>query len=163
MNYQNLINQGLLKQDKISFDQVNRILERSYRNIKSAKTLLDDNDEEGAFRFAYDAMLAAGRALVFSYGLRPRTIGSHKIVVDFTKKILGGLYENLINIFDKARKKRHYLIYGLSGSISETEAKNAIENAQELIKKSNRKFKPKIHKKNYLINKLKKSEILSDL
>ena len=82
MNYNDLINQGLLKQDNIGFDQINRVIERAYKNIKSAKVLLDNDDEEGAFRFAYDAMLLAGRALIFSYNLRPRAEGSHKIVID---------------------------------------------------------------------------------
>ena len=105
MNYQNLIKKGLLRKEKIGFDQINKVLEKAFRYIKSAKTLLADVDEEGAYQFAYDAMLLSGRALVFSYGLRPRTVGSHKIVVDFTEKILGKEYKILTRKFNKMRKK----------------------------------------------------------
>ena len=89
MKFQDFINKGLLKKEKVGFDQVERVLEKSYRNLKSAEILIKNKDEEGAFKFAYDAMLLAGRALVFSYELKPRTIGSHKIVIDFSKKVLG--------------------------------------------------------------------------
>ncbi len=46
MIYQTLINKGLLEQEQIGFDQINKALSRAYRNIKSAKILLKDDDEE---------------------------------------------------------------------------------------------------------------------
>jgi len=49
MIYQKLIDNGLLKQEQIGFDQVNKVLDRAYRNIKSARILLKDDDEEGSF------------------------------------------------------------------------------------------------------------------
>ena len=142
--YQKLIDNGLLKQEKIGFDQVHKVLDRAYKNIKSAKTLLKDDDEEGSFQFAYEAMLLAGRALVFSYGLRPRAVGSHKIVIDFTEKIIGKEYKILVQKFDKMRRKRNYLIYGIGLIISETEAENAIKTAEKFMKK----IEEMIHKKN---------------
>lgn len=144
MVYQKFIEEGLLRKEKIGFDQINKVLERAHRSIKSAKTLIKDGDEEGGFQFAYEAMLLSGRALVFSYGLRTRTIGSHKIVVDFTEKILGKQYEILTRKFNKMRKKRNYLIYGIGLSISKTEAENAIRTAKEFIEK----IKEIIQKKN---------------
>lgn len=144
MNYQEFIKKGLLKPEKIGFDQINRVIGRAYRNLKSAKTLIKDGDEEGGFRFAYEAMLLVGRALVFSFGLRPRVIGSHKIVVDFTEKILGEKYKVLTHKFNKMRKKRNYLIYGVGLTISKTEAENVIKTAEEFIEK----IKKFIQKKN---------------
>ncbi|MCK4554697.1 HEPN domain-containing protein, partial [Candidatus Parcubacteria bacterium] len=122
-------------QEQIGFDQINKALSRAYRNIKSAKILFKDDDEEGSFGLAYEAMLLAGRALVFSYGLRPRTVGSHKIVVDFTEKIIGKEYKILVQKFDKMRRKRNYLIYGIGLIISATEVKNAIKTAEEFMAK----------------------------
>lgn len=135
MNYQDFIKKGLLKEDKIGFDQINKVIEKSYKNLRAAKILLDHDDEETAFKLAYEAMLLAGRALVFSYGLRPRTVNSHRIVVEFTGKVLGSDYDILISKFDKMRRIRHYLIYGAGLSISSTETKNAINSACELIDK----------------------------
>ena len=135
MTYQEFVKKGLLKKEKIGFDQIGKVLERAYRNIKSAKLLARNNDEEGGFEFAYEAMLLAGRALVFSYGLRPRAISSHKIVINFTEKVLGKEYRILIQKFSKMRRKRNYLIYGIGLTISMTETKNAIKTAEAFIKK----------------------------
>lgn len=144
MSYQELVEKGLLRNEGIGFDQINEVLERAYRNIKSAKTLLKDSDEEGSFQLAYQAMLLSGRALVFSYGFRPRTVGSHKIVVDFTEMTMGKKYKILVKKFDKMRRKRNYLIYGVGLAISKTEAENAIKTAEEFIEK----IKEQIQKRN---------------
>lgn len=144
MTYQELVKKGLLRKEKIGFDQINKIFERAYRNIKSANTLLKDNDEEGSFQFAYQSMLLAGRALVFSYGFRPRSVGSHKIVIDFAEIVIGKEYKILVKKFNKMRKKRNYLIYGIGLAISKTEAENTIKTAKEFIEE----IKEIIQKKN---------------
>ena len=135
MTYKEFVKKGLLKKEKIGFDQINKVLERAHRNIKGARLLARNSDKEGGFEFAYEAMLLAGRALVFSYGLRPRAVGSHKIVIDFTEKALGKEYRILIQKFGKMRRKRNYLIYGIGLIISATETKNAIKTAEMFIKK----------------------------
>jgi len=144
MNYQEFVKKGLLRKEKIGFEQINKVLERAYQDLKSAKTLIKAGHEEGGFQFAYQAMLLAGRALVFSYSLRPRAFGSHKIVVDFTEKVLGEKYKILTRKFDKMRRKRNYLVYGIGLTVSKTEAENAIKTAEEFIEK----IKKFIQKKN---------------
>ena len=131
--FQIFIDKGLMKKDKIDIQQVVKILVKSHRCVKSATTLLKDGDPEGSYQLSYEAMLLAGRALVFSFNFRPRTAGSHKIVVDFTEKVLGKKDTILVFKFDKMRKNRHYLIYGSGLAISETEAKNAILTAKEFV------------------------------
>lgn len=135
MNYRQFLKERLLRKEKIGFDQINKVLARATRCIRSAKTLVKDGDEEGSFQLAYEAMLLSGRALVFSFGLRPRVIGSHKIVVDFSEKVLGSEYKILTQKFNKMRRKRNYLIYGIGLTTSKTEAKNAIKTAEEFIEK----------------------------
>jgi len=133
MNYREFIKKGLVEEKNIGFDQINKLLERAFKNIKSARILVKNDDKEGAFRFAYEAMLLAGRALVFSYGFRPRSIGSHKIVVDFASEAMGENYKILIQKFDRIRRKRNYLIYGIGLAISNSEADNAINTAKEFV------------------------------
>jgi len=135
MTWQKLAQKGLLKKEKISFEQIAKVLERASENIKSAQLLFEHDHEESAFQFAYQAMLLAGRALVFSFGFRPRTVGSHRIVIEFTKSILGEEYQVLSERFNRLRKKRHYIIYGAGLTISKTEAENAIALAKEFIAK----------------------------
>ena len=132
--FQEFIDSGLIKKDEqIDFTQIGTVLEKSKRSIQSAKLLMDD-DHENSYQLAYEAMLLAGRALVFSFGFRPRALGSHKIVVDFSKKVLGKEIAILVFKFNKMRKIRHYLIYGSGLSISEVDTKNAISSATKFLK-----------------------------
>lgn len=144
MNYQEFLKKGLLKKEKIEFDQVARLLERANRSLKSARILIKNDDQEGGFRFAYEAMLLTGRALVFSHNLRPRTVGSHRIVVNFAEEALGKDYRILVQKFNKMRKKRNCLIYEGKLVISKTEAENSIKTAE----KFERAIEDLIQKKN---------------
>jgi uncharacterized protein (UPF0332 family) len=127
--YQPLIDKELLKEEKISFADVRKVLSKAQSNLKSAEILLANKQYENSFELSYEAMLSAGRALSFSFGLRPRTQGSHKIVADFVELVLGKDHLATTLKFNKMRKKRHYLIYGAGLEISKTEAQNAMENA----------------------------------
>lgn len=49
MTYQEFVKRGLLKKEKVGFDQINKTIERAYRNLKSAEILIKNNDEEGGF------------------------------------------------------------------------------------------------------------------
>lgn len=132
--FQEFIDKGFIKKDEqIDFTRIRTVLDKSRRNIQSAKLLMDD-DHENSYQLAYEAMLLAGRALVFSFGFRPRALGSHIIVVDFSKKVLGKKIAALVFKFNKMRKIRHYLIYGSGLSISEIDMKNAISSATKFLK-----------------------------
>lgn len=131
--FREFIDKGLIKEEKIDFGQVVKVIAKARRSIKSAKVIFEDDDYEGSYQLAYEAMLLSGRALVFSYDYRPRAAGSHKIVVDFSEKVLGKKDAMMVFKFDRMRKNRHYLIYGAGLAISETEAKNAISTAKEFV------------------------------
>lgn len=131
--FQEFIDSGLIKEEKIDFALTKKVIAKARRGIKSSLLLLADGDSEGSYELAYEAMLLAGRSLVFSYNYRPRAVGSHKIVVDFVRKVLNDKKDKLVFKFDKMRKNRHYLIYGAGLAISETEAKNAISSASALL------------------------------
>lgn len=134
MNYKDLIDQNLLKEETINFPQVHKVLAKAANDLKSSQILFANEQFENAYELAYESMLFAGRALVFSFGLRPRAQGAHKITIEFVQRVLGDKNDLLIKKLDKARKKRHYLIYGSGLEVSEIEVRNAIENARQLIK-----------------------------
>ncbi|MCJ7471447.1 MAG: HEPN domain-containing protein [Actinobacteria bacterium] len=128
------IDKGLIKKDdSIDSSQVLSVIKKSRRSIKSAKLLIED-DQENSYQLAYEAMLLAGRALVFSFGFRPRAAGPHKIVVDFSKKVLGKEIATLVFKFNKMRKRRHYLVYGTGLYISEVDSRNAISSAVKFLR-----------------------------
>jgi uncharacterized protein (UPF0332 family) len=126
------IEKGLIKKDGIEPSQVLNI-KKSRRSIRSAKLIMED-DSENSYQLAYEAMLLAGRALLFSLGFRPRAAGSHKIVVGFSKEVLGEETKTLVYKFNKMRKKRHYLIYGTGLYISEVDSRNAIISAVQFLR-----------------------------
>lgn len=132
-NYQHLIDSGLLKEEKISFADVRKVLSKVQSSCKSAEILLENEQYENSFELSYEAMLSTGRALSFSFGLRPRTQGSHKIVAYFVEAVLGKSHLATMLKFNKMRKRRHYLIYGAGLEISKTETQNAFETVQNFM------------------------------
>jgi uncharacterized protein (UPF0332 family) len=134
-NYQDLIEKGLLKEEQIGFTEIGMVLTKAKKSLESAEVLRQKKFFEGAYEMAYEAMLRAGRALIFSFCLRPRVAGSHKTTVEFCARIFGDATGILITMFDTMRKKRHYLVYGAGLDISEFEAEHAIISARDFIYK----------------------------
>jgi len=134
--FQNLIDEGLLKEEEIGRPFVNKVIAKARGDLKSAEILFKNSREENAFELAYESMLSSGRALAFSYGLRPRSQGSHRITLEFARLAMDESAANLLKRFSRMRKTRHYLIYGAGLSISMTEAENALKNAREFLKRT---------------------------
>lgn len=133
MIWKKLLAEGKIQKKSVSFDEVDMVLGRASKTLKSADFLLKE-DIESAFGLAYEAMLIGGRALMFSLGLKPRSVGAHKVTVEFCEAFLGDNYKILADKFDRARKKRHYLIYGAGLVVSRTEAENLIKTAADFLK-----------------------------
>jgi uncharacterized protein (UPF0332 family) len=99
--------------------------------VTTARTLLDSN-EDWAYNIAYNAVLQAGRALMFSKGYRPDGANQHISVVKFAELFLD---EHDSIIFDRMRRKRNSSVYDTAGSITEGEAVFAVKQAEQLVKK----------------------------
>lgn len=134
MTWKKLLEDNSLQKKKISFKEVDSVLNKAHKSLQAAEILVKKDIDESAFKEAYDAMILAGRALIFSLGYKPRTIGAHTITIRFCGLYLGKDFKILIEKFRRMKDKRNYLIYGAGITISETEAKNAIKNAKEFIK-----------------------------
>ncbi|MEA3398506.1 MAG: hypothetical protein U9R06_02050 [Patescibacteria group bacterium] len=125
--------QGKIKKEKgIGFDQIVKRLDRALIDIKNAKLIIK-NDEIGAYRIAYDAMLQTGLALILYHGYRPQVKNFHKTVVECSRLILGKKYYFLVKQFDQMRKNRHNLIYDIS-FVSREESISSIKAAEKFIK-----------------------------
>lgn len=66
-----LSKKGLVRKEKIGLDQVEKLLVRAHKDLKSAKANLKI-DEEIVYAYAYLAMLRTARALMFLEGLSSR-------------------------------------------------------------------------------------------
>jgi len=135
MIWKKLLENNSLQKKEVSFEEVNRVLNKAYKSLRAAEFLLKKDVDESVFKEAYDAMILASRALMFSLGVRPRTIGAHTITINFCELYLGKKFKTLIEKFKKMKKKRNYLIYGIGLVISKTEAENALKTAKEFIEK----------------------------
>lgn len=122
---------GLVR--RLSYDKkkVDDALALAYRDLKTSRTILA-SDQDWAYTIAYNAVLQAGRALMFAKGYRPDGANQHIAVVKFVELYVDA---NDAITFDRMRRKRHSSVYDTAGSISGTEAESAIGHAEHLIRK----------------------------
>lgn len=124
--------------EKIPVDKnlVENSMKLAKRDIKTSRDVFNNKDYDWSFSIAYNAMLQAGRALMFSEGFRPKGEYKHVSVIDFVKKKFGNDFaDKILFMFNKIRKKRHIAVYEQVNIISEDEAKNALETAEQFVKK----------------------------
>jgi uncharacterized protein (UPF0332 family) len=121
--------QGYIKRLPVDRKKVLASLQLAKRDIAVAKGMLDEN-HDWAFSIAYNAILQAVRALMFSHGYRPSGDYQHIAVVRFAELFLPT--EDVI-AFDRMRRKRHITLYDSAGTVSEQEAQNAVERAERLV------------------------------
>ena len=140
IDWPNYLGQGLIKAQQPNFKQIEKQVLRAQKDLKTFH-LVEKEDPEWASAIAYQAMLRMGRALLFSYGYLPVDRQQHKTVVEVTGKILGAKFSFVIKYFDRLRKKRNIFFYDSDDAHNFTEAKKAIEVAQELIAEIKSKIK----------------------
>jgi uncharacterized protein (UPF0332 family) len=134
MIWKKLVEKGELRPKTVSPKEVDGVLAKARKLLKAASIMAQEDIDEAAFKEAYDAMMLAARALIYSLGYKPRTIGSHTIVMKFLEYYFGENISSLISRFKKMKEKRNYLIYGLNLFISKTEGRNAIISAKDFLK-----------------------------
>ena len=85
---------------------------------------------------SYNAMLTAGRALMFERGYRPSSTEGHAAVVRFLHAALGNeAKDRATMIMNGMRKKRHRIVYEEMDIVSEDEAEQAVKWAEEFVKR----------------------------
>ncbi|MFZ1127837.1 HEPN domain-containing protein [Methanoregula sp.] len=128
---EDLEREGLIRQLPYDKKKVDDSLALAYRDLRTSRTILP-TDQDWAYTIAYNAVLQAGRALMFAKGYRPDGANQHIAVVKFVEFFVDS---NDAIIFDRMRRKRHSSVYDTAGSISETEAESAVSHAERLIRK----------------------------
>ena len=123
--------QGLIKILPVDQKKIEDARTLALRDVTTARSLLDSN-KDWAYNIAYNAVLQAGRALMFSKGYRPDGANQHISVVKFAELFLD---EHDSIIFDRMRRKRNSSVYDAAGSITEGEAVFAVKQAEQLVKK----------------------------
>ncbi len=62
---------------------VENSLKLAYRDITTAKKMFDFKDYDWALSISYNAMLQAGKSLMFFKGYRPTGYSKHLSIIDF--------------------------------------------------------------------------------
>ena len=130
MDLDELERRGHIKRLPIDVKKTGDSLNLAKRDVNVAKGVLEENCD-CAFAIAYNAMLQAVRALMFSKGFRPTGSNQHIAVIRFAELFLK---EEDVIILDRMRRKRHAKIYDTAGTISEIEAENIGKRAEKLVR-----------------------------
>lgn len=102
-------------------------IKRSRRDIDTAKTLISSEKFDWSLAVSYNAMLVAGRALMFDKGYRPSSTEGHLAVVKFLNVALGTeVSDRMIMVMNGMRKKRHRIVYEEMDIVSKNEAEQAV-------------------------------------
>lgn len=131
MSLDELENEGYIQKLPVNTQKIQQTFRLAQRDIATAKTLIP-TEYDWAFSIAYNAMLQTFRAFISSKGYRPAGGNQHIAVVRFAELFFD---EEDIAVFDRMRRKRHATVYDTAGTISQQEAKHAIDAAETLIKK----------------------------
>ena len=129
MTLDELEKEGHIRKLPADKKKVEDALNLAIRDVKVATSVFGEN-YDWAFSNAYNAILQAIRALMFSKGYRPSGRNQHISTVRFAELFLRK--EDAI-VLDRMRRKRHSTIYDTAGAISKMEAENAIERADKLV------------------------------
>lgn len=131
MNLSECFKKGLLVKRRVSKETVENTAQLAEHTIERAEGNLNIRYFDVAFALAYQAMLHAARALLFSDGIKER---SHACVVVYLKDKYGKdpQLTRYLNILDSYRISRHEVVYR-GGYVSREEASNAIEDAKNLL------------------------------
>lgn len=123
MNLSELLSKGLVEKFQSDPAQIKNETEIAKNDIGSAKKMLTIQEWGWAHNAAYNAMLQAGRALMFSKGYRPKSSEHHVAVVSFAEAVYSAkLPSEVLQAFGKARMRRSESMYDRAGSISEKQA-----------------------------------------
>jgi len=139
MNLSDLLRDDRVKKVQPDRKQAQECIEAAKRDIRVARKILGE-DFDWAFSVAYNAMLQSARALMFADGYAPAGENHHKAAVDYADVKLGTKFKEKIELFDDMRKKRHMVVYEKVGAISEYEARQAVETAEDFLRKVEEKL-----------------------
>jgi len=131
-SYSALIKENRIKEGKFSKKQIQDCLNLARRDIKTSKKIADEDPDWG-YNIAYNSMLQAARALMFSKGFRATGDGQHATTIQFSQATLGYEYTSTFDFMDRMRRKRHQSVYEIAGLVSSKEALEAIETAENFV------------------------------
>src|SRR5438093_3094964 len=117
MNLSELLSKGLVEKFQSSQDQIRNEIDIAKSDLASATKMLAIDEWGWAHNAAYNAMLQAGRALMYFKGYRPKSAEHHLAVVSFVQVVFPTKFSaEVLQAFSKARLRRNESLYDRAGS-----------------------------------------------
>ena len=134
MSLEELLRSRVIRRIKPNHGLAANSLKRAQRDIATAKTLIENGKYDWSLAISYNAMLQAGRALMFERGYRPSSTEGHVAVVKFLRAALGKeASDRMILVLNGMRKKRHRIVYEEMDIVSEGEAGQSVKWAEKFV------------------------------
>lgn len=140
MNLQNLLQNNQIELIKVTVADARTQLDKAYKQYNFAKkNLSETGDEDMVYNHIYDSLRLACTAILYLNGYRVKTSGPghHWLTVQAASFVINELPREFERI-EKMRKKRNILEYGKTLSISETDLKQGMSDAQTLLERVNK-------------------------
>ena len=131
MNLNDCFEEGLLKKEKPSIEKSNSSLQTAEIYILKANNTFKSSDFDLTIFCSYTSMFHSARSLLFKDGIKER---SHICVIEYVKQKYSALKDEM-HLMDSYRRSRHATIYALDIITTEEQAKEAINDAQNTLKK----------------------------
>jgi uncharacterized protein (UPF0332 family) len=132
MSIEKMVNEGSIHPFKATADEISKAMAIARRDLALAESILDES-LDWSYSIAYNAVLQACRAYMFSQGYRPAATESHKTTMEFMKIAVDEPFKNTVSYFDRVRKKRHRTLYDEVGLVTEKEAAQLLSKAKEFL------------------------------
>ncbi len=129
---EDLREQGLIKTVPVDRKKIQDARDLALRDIATARSILANN-QDWAYTIAYNAVLQAGRVLMFSTRLPPGWSKPACFCGEICRMF--SLTKMTASFFYGTRRKRNSSVYDTAGSITESEAKFALREAEDLVGK----------------------------
>jgi uncharacterized protein (UPF0332 family) len=144
MSLKNLLNKGILKKHQTSQKEIYDLFGIVDRDLEDAAVPNLSTDRR--FAIIYNATLQAVTALLHCEGYRISGHGHHANTFLFLRHYNKGKFKDESAYFDQCRSKRNLTDYDYAGSISDTECKELLKEAEKFIEEV-KQILTKKHKK----------------
>lgn len=130
MTWTNCLNQGRVERHTPSRREIDDLRSLVTRNLKDAAILgLSADNRLG---LAYEAALILAKMAVTCVGYRVKGQGHHKTMFEVLPLAMGPSLQRTADFFEHCRRKRNSISYDAAGTVSESEADAALDEAMRL-------------------------------
>lgn len=131
MSWRTLLDERRVRPHQTSRQEIDALRAVVRRDLADAR--LSGLSVDRCFATAYNAALQIGKICIACEGYRVSGTGHHATTLEALELALGPSIEELVIYLDACRRKRNQIDYDMADVISETEAREVTERAEELF------------------------------